>query len=197
MKFYLLFFFLAFIIPIIISSGFVRVSFDEKNVDLNYILKTNQEYFKKEFGKNAVIIPTTLFVKKYDERKDYIISDVIYNPNEDKFTDPIISKITENFSGNSRFIFTQLYYAKNDIVGVYKSDINEIKKCLLKIPTIKNEDFDDYKFEKVFYDYGFFGTKNYLSYHSFGGTKYAFIFKYNGEFIVADVFDKKNLKFIK
>ena len=196
MKFYLLFF-LFFLIPLILSTGFKRVSFDEKNVDLNYILKTNQEYFKKEFGKNAVIIPTTLFVKKYEERKDYIISDVIYDPIEDKFTDPIISKITENFSGNSRFIFTKLYYAKIDIAGIYKDDINEIKKSLLKFPNIKNEDFDDYKFEKVFYDYGFFGTKNYLSYHSFGGTKYAFIFKYNGEFIVADVFDKKNLKNIE
>ena len=196
MKFYL-FFFLFFLIPLILSSGFKRVSFDEKNVDLNYILKTNQEYFKKEFGKNAVIIPTTLFVKKYEERKDYIISDVIYDPIEDKFTDPIISKITENFSGNSRFIFTKLYYAKIDIGGIYKDDINEIKKSLLKLPNIKNEDFDDFKFEKVFYDYGFFGTKNYLSYHSFGKTKYAFVFKYNGEFIVADVFDKKNLKIIK
>jgi len=196
MKFYLLFF-LFFLIPLILSTGFKRVSFDEKNVDLNYILKTNQEYFKKEFGKNAVIIPTTLFVKKYEERKDYIISDVIYDPIEDKFTDPIISKITENFSGNSRFIFTKLYYAKIDIAGIYKDDINEIKKSLLKFPNIKNEDFDDYKFEKVFYDYGFFGTKNYLSYHSFGKTKYAFVFKYNGEFIVADVFDKKNLKNIE
>ena len=196
MKFYL-FFFLFFLIPLILSSGFKRVSFDEKNVDLNYILKTNQEYFKKEFGKNAVIIPTTLFVKKYEERKDYIISDVIYDPIEDKFTDPIISKITENFSGNSRFIFTKLYYAKIDIGGIYKDDINEIKKSLLKLPNIKNEDFDDFKFEKVFYDYGFFGTKNYLSYHSFGKTKYAFVFKYNGEFIVADVFDKKNLKNIE
>jgi hypothetical protein len=51
MKFYLLFFFFAFIIPIFISSGFVRVSFDEKNVDLNYILKTNQDYFKKNLVK--------------------------------------------------------------------------------------------------------------------------------------------------